>query len=137
MFPISHILSSIYHPQARPLLAAGLLLLTFVTIPPAPCELDMDPSLSAVLNYAHQHQLQYGSDVVYTYGPWGFLIFFLFFPHAEGARMAEDVGLCFTAAAGLCLVASRVQPLGRWLLLGGLEWGVADLDGTADLCINH
>src|SRR6266566_6554345 len=76
--------------NARPLLAAGLLLLTFVTIPPAPCELDMDPSLSAVLNYAHQHQLQYGSDVVYTYGPWGFLIFFLFFPHAEGARMAVE-----------------------------------------------
>ena len=136
MFPISHILSSIYHPQARPLLAAALLLLTFVTIPPAPCELDMDPSLSAVLNYAHQHQLQYGSDVVYTYGPWGFLIFFLFFPHAESARMAVDVGLCFTVAAGLCLVAWRLRPLWRWLLLGVFTWVAANIDARADLVIN-
>ncbi len=136
MFSISHILSSVYHPQARPLLAAALLLLTFVTIPPAPCELDMDPSLSAVLNYAHQHQLQYGSDVVYTYGPWGFLIFFLFFPHAESARMAVDVGLCFAVAAGLCLVAWRLRPLWRWLLLGVFTWVVANIDARADLVIN-
>src|SRR6266567_1089426 len=122
--------------NARPLLAAGLLLLTFVTIPPAPCEPDVDPSLSAVLNYAHQHQLQYGSDVVYTYGPWGFLIFFLFFPHAEGARMAVDVGLCFTVAAGLCLVAWRLRPLWRWLLLGVFTWVAANIDARADVVIN-
>jgi len=122
--------------NARPLLAAGLLLLTFVTMPPAPCELDMDPSLSAVLNYAHQHQLQYGSDVVYTYGPWGFLIFFLFFPHAASARTAVAVGHCFTVAAGLCLVAWRLRPLWRWLLLGVFTWVAANIDARADLVIN-
>lgn len=73
---------------ALPLLAAVLVMLTFVTFPPAPVDLkvDADTSLSAVLNYAQQHGLQFGTDLVSTYGPLGYLIFFYF------SRMAPESG---------------------------------------------
>ena len=118
-----------------PLLAAALVMLTFVTIPPAPMDLkvDADTSLSAVLNYAQQQGLQFGTDLVCTYGPLGYLIFFYFSPNAAGIRMMVDVAFCFTVAAGLCLVAWRLRPLWRCLLLGAFMFVTANLQQRTDL----
>jgi hypothetical protein len=120
-----------------PLLAAALVMLTFVTIPPAPMDLkvDADTSLSAVLNYAQQQGLQFGTDLVCTYGPLGYLIFFYFSPNAAGIRMMVDVVFCFTVAAGLCLVAWRLRPVGRCLLLGAFMFVTANLQPRTDLVI--
>jgi hypothetical protein len=123
---------------ALPLLAAVLVMLTFVTIPPAPVDLnvDADTSLSGVLNYAQQHGLQFGPELVSTYGPLGYLIFFYFSPHAAGMRMMVDVTFCLTVAAGLCLVAWRLRPVWRCLLLGVFMFVAPNLHPRTDLVID-
>jgi hypothetical protein len=122
-------------------LAAGLLMLVFVTFPPAPPPTELeayeaDPSLSAILNYAHEHGLQFGTEFVYTYGPLGYLIFPYFYPQSQVLRMAVDVGLCFAVAVGVCLVAWRLGKAWRWLLLAGFAWTAANLELRADLVLN-
>ncbi len=123
---------------ALPLLAAVLVMLTFVTFPPAPVDLkvDADTSLSAVLNYAQQHGLQFGTDLVSTYGPLGYLIFFYFSPNGAGIRMAVDVAFCLTVAAGLCLVAWRLRWLRGCLLLGVFMFVAANLSPRTDLVMD-
>ena len=118
-----------------PLLAAVLVMLTFVTIPPAPVDLqvDADTSLSAVLNYAQQQGLQFGPDLVSTYGPLGYLIFFYFSPNAAGMRMGVDVAFCLTVAAGLCLVAWRLRWVRGCVLLGIFMFVAANLQFRTDL----
>jgi len=122
--------------KAAPFLAAVLLMLSFVTFPPPPPDNDVDSSLSGVLNYAHDQGLQFGPDLVLTYGPLGFLMFFYFSPHAAGLRMAADVALCLVAAIGLCLVAWRLRPLWRWPLLVLFLWTAPNVPTRADLVID-
>ena len=123
---------------AAPLLAAVLVMMTFLTIPPAALDLnvDADTSWCAVLNYAHQHGLQFGTDLVFTYGPLGYLITFYFSPNGTAARMVADVALCWTVAAGLCLVAWRLRPVWRCLLLGVFVFVVANIPLRTDLVID-
>ena len=111
-------------------------MLSFVTFPPAPPDNDVDSSLSAVLNYAHDQGIQFGPELVLTYGPLGFLMFFYFSPHAAGLRMAVDVALCLSTAIGLCLVAWRLRPLWRWPLLLLFFWIAPNVPTRADLVIN-
>jgi hypothetical protein len=123
---------------AMPLLAAVLVMLTFVIIPPAPWDLnvDADTSSSAVLNYAHQQGLQFGTDIVYLYGPLGYLTYFYFSPHAAGMRMAVDTVLCFIVAAGVCLLAWRLRFVWRCLLLGIFMFLAANVEARTDLVID-
>ena len=63
---------------ARPviLLSAGLfglLLVGYVLPPPAPLARNIDPSWQALLTEAFLRHAQIGTDLVFTYGPWGFL----------------------------------------------------------------
>ncbi len=113
-------------------------MLTFVTIPPAPVDLqvDSDTSLSAVLNYAQQQGLQFGTDLVFTYGPLGYLIFFYFSPNAAGMRMVVDVAFCLTVAAGLCLVAWRLRWVWRCFLVGVFMFVAANLHPRTDLVMD-
>lgn len=124
--------------RLAPLVTAVLLMLVFASIPPPPMRLDIDvdSSLSGVLNYAHAQGLQHGSDVTFTYGPLGFLTFFYFSPHAFGLRMAADVALSFTVAAGICLVAWRMKLIWRVLLLGVCAWVGANVWPRTDWLIN-
>ena len=100
------------------LITAFLLALTFLTVPRIPLTNGMESSWSAVLDYAHQKGLQFGTDVVYTYGPLGFLSIFYYTPAMGGLRLALDVALCFGVAAGLCLLAWRLTPGWRVLTIG-------------------
>ena len=36
-------------------------------------EVGLDPSWEAGLNFARQHRLRFGPELIFTYGPWGFL----------------------------------------------------------------
>lgn len=121
-----------------PLLLAVFVMLTFITIPPAPAEIDMnaDPSLNAVLHYAHEHHWQFGRDIVYTYGPLGYLMFFYFWPHGVWLRMLVDLALGYTVAAGLCLVAWRLRPWWRWALLAVFLFGAANLEPRTDFVLD-
>jgi hypothetical protein len=130
--------SALRRSVALPLLAAALLMLTFVTLPPAPVDLkvDADTSLSAVLNYGQQQGLQFGTDLVSTYGPLGYLIFFYYHPNCAVFRMAVDVALCFTVAAGLCLVAWHLGWVRGGLLLGIFAFVSANLQPRTDLVLD-
>ena len=116
----------------------ALLMLSFITIPPAPrySEYDADSSLSAILSYAHQNGLQYGTDVLFTYGPLGFLCFWLFSPYLAGLRMVIDVVLGLAVALGLCRVAWRLPPVWRCLLVGLFFWMGGNAWPRTDLVIN-
>jgi len=121
--------------KVTPILAAVLLMLSFLTFPSAPPDNSVDSSLGRVLSYAHQHDLQFGPELVFTYGPLGFLMFFYFSPDSAGLHMATDVALCLLTAVGLCLLAWRLRPLWRWSLLLMFAWIASNVSTRADLLI--
>jgi len=96
-----------------------VLLLTVITvsIPATAVDTSADASWRAVLDYAHQYNLQFGTDLVFTYGPLGFLTTPSFSPHLVGLRMTTNVALSFVVCLGVSLVAWRLTLLWRCLLL--------------------
>jgi lysophospholipase L1-like esterase len=123
--------------RAVPVLAvAALLTVSFLIFPAAPPDNEVDSSLASVLNYAHQQGLQFGPELVFTYGPLGFLMFLYYSAHAAGLRLAVQVAVCLSTAVGLCLVAWRLRPLWRWGLLA-LFFGIApNVPTRPDLVLN-
>ena len=119
--------------KAAPFLAAVLLAVSFLSFYPAPPDNDVDSSLSGVLSYAHQHAIQFGPEFVFTYGPLGYLMLFYYSPHAASLRIVVDVALCLVTATGLCLMAWRLRPLARWLLLILFFWIAPNVSMRADL----
>ena len=119
---------------------AGVLLLTLtcLSLPQGgpPLGDDVDSSLGAVLHYAQEHHLQYGTDLVFTYGPLGFLTFFYYFPHAFALQVTAHFIVAFIAATGVCLVASRLQFIWRWLLVLTFLWVSSNAWPRDDLIIN-
>jgi hypothetical protein len=99
----------------RAILALAALLLALATIPSprVPTEADQeataDASWCAVLEYAHQHGLQFGTDIVFTYGPLGFLATPYIFSTSASPRLAVDLALAFVTALSLCLIARRLR----------------------------
>src|SRR5882672_11146432 len=121
--------------RAAPFLTAFVVALTYVTIPRQPFLVDDALSEKSVLSYAHEQGMQFGTDIVFTYGPLGFLTSRHFFPHAAGLRMAVDVLLSFAVSAGVCLVAWRLKLFWRFLLVSVFVFLAANLDPRADLLI--
>ncbi len=120
---------------------AGLLALAWMTFPPLPRgdELgayEADPSLSLILGCARERGLQFGSDLVYTYGPLGFLVFPHFGAAGAGLRLVLDAGLSGLAALGLCLVAARAGAWRGWLLVLIFAWAAAQAEIRTDLVLN-
>ncbi|MBS1856365.1 MAG: hypothetical protein JST11_13445 [Acidobacteria bacterium] len=64
--------------SANPLsLTACLLLwylLTYVLLPVLPIRTGLDESWRAFLTWAFEHHRQFGTEVIFSYGPWGFLL---------------------------------------------------------------
>jgi hypothetical protein len=118
-----------------PIVTALLLLPAFITIPRQPFVLDDALSEKAALNYANEHKLQFGSELVFTYGPLGFLTSRYYFDHAANLRMATDILLGFAIAAGVCLVAWQLETVWRCLLLGVFLFVSANIDPRADLLL--
>src|SRR5580765_32288 len=86
--------SSAWKKPAAIVLVSVVLSLTYLTFPRQPYLLDDSLSEKAVLNYAHEKGLQFGKDIVFSYGPLGFLTSRYFFPHAAGVRFLTDLFLC-------------------------------------------
>src|SRR5271155_1126224 len=121
-----------------PLLAAIPLMLTFITIPIAPVELDTDADTSfiMVLDYGLWHGLHAGTDLVHSYGPLGHLIFYYFAPHTAWIRLATDLALSYTVAAGLCLVASQLRRLAAGFFVGMFIFITPNVYPRGDLAID-
>jgi hypothetical protein len=136
MSEISSTRSTAWLIRARnPLLTALLLALILVTIPRLPLGTDDDSSWSAVLDYAHQHGLQFGPDIIFTYGPLGFLISPYWLASAPWLRVATDIGLAFGVAAGLCLAVWPTGLLWRCLTLSVFTLLAANADPRSELLV--
>src|SRR2546425_10411134 len=121
--------------RAAPFLTAFFVALTYITIPRQPFLIDDALSEKSVLSYAHEHGMQFGTDIVFTYGPLGFLTSRHFFPQTASLRMVVDVLLSFGVSLGICLVAWRLKLFWRCLLLSVFVFLTANLDPRADLLI--
>lgn len=100
--------------KAALILPASLTLLLWPVLmifPNAP-ETRLDASWQETLVYAHQQSWQFGRDVIFTWGPWGFLqsIFHLG-DSGAGLRLAWELAGKLLLAAGL---VALVHPLPRW-----------------------
>lgn len=90
----------------------------------------LDPSWSGVLVYVHEKGMQFGSDIVFTYGPLGFLSISSFLPQVAGARIVFEILVGVWIATGLCLLAWRIALPWRLMMLAyfvfvslPLHWG--------------
>ena len=90
----------------------------------------LDPSWSGVLVHAHEKGMQFGSDIVFTYGPLGFLSIASFLPQVAGARIIFEILVGLWIASGLCFLAWRIAVPWRLAMLGyflfvsmPLHWG--------------
>ncbi len=122
---------------AAPLLVALFVCLTFLTIPRYTLIPDVESAWSAVLGYAHQKGLQFGTDIVFPYGPLGYLLVPHFLPQTDAFRLIFDFFLCFGVSAGVCLVAWRFAPGWRLLTIAVFVLVVANKPyGAQDLVLD-
>ena len=77
----------------------------------------LDRSWQAVLVYARKTGMQFGRDIVSTYGPLGYLSIECFWPYAPVARLIFEFIFGVAIAAGLCLLAWRIAWPWRLVLL--------------------
>lgn len=100
------------------------------TLPPP---LELDPSWHVALEYAAVHHLQFGTQIVFTFGPLGFLAARTSLGHLLGARIA----FAFFWSALVALAAtSLAKRLSGWVRYAFLAWLMiftlsAGLDQTA------
>jgi hypothetical protein len=121
------------------LVAALLLALVSLASPRVPAETEADTiadaSWSAVLGFAHEHSLQFGTDIVFTYGPLGFLATPFLSGGAIGLRLAADVLLGLAMATGLALLAWRMPWVWRALFLATGFFLLANISPRNDLLL--
>ena len=109
--------------------------LVFLVIPREVVGLNADSSWCTVLSYAQQKGWQFGTEIVFTYGPAGFLVTPWSTGHPFVVRLLSDITLTLLVAAGLCLAAWRVRLLCRLLLLGTLILLAPNIHLSADLLL--
>jgi hypothetical protein len=117
-----------------PAALAFLIALTCLRIPQNSLTTGLDDSWGGVLVYAHEHGLQFGTDIVFTYGPLGIFSIPAFSPDVAVARMIFEVLQAGMVAAGACLLAWRMTPGRRAAFLAvfvlmsvPVHWGGDDL----------
>lgn len=91
-----------YSLRALAVLTATALWLGNLFFPGIP-SVALDPSWQLVLNHAAGTDWVFGRDLVYTYGPWGWLTTLYYFSDTFAARLTWE--LLFKAVAALLLVA--------------------------------
>src|SRR5208282_2552900 len=98
-----------------------------------PPPLELDPSWHAALEYAAAHHMQFGTQIVFTFGPLGFLSTRTSLGHLLGARIA----FAFFWSALVALTATALaKRLAGWVRYAFLAWLVvftlsSGLDQTA------
>jgi hypothetical protein len=118
------------------IVAALLVGLICVALPTAPPYLNVEASWCAVLQWAHEHGLQFGKDIVFSYGPLGFLLAPYCLAAPSNSLVLINTLLSFQIASGLCLVARRLAPLWRYGLAGFFVLLTANAELKADLLLD-
>jgi hypothetical protein len=102
-------------PVCFTLVFVSAFFLSGTTRPP----LELDPSWHVALEYATEHHLQFGTQIVFTFGPLGFLSTRTSLGHLLGARLA----FAFFWAALVALAATTLaKRLRGWVRYAFLAW---------------
>ena len=109
---------------------------TILTVPQTTWKTGEDSSWGAVLTYAREKNLQFGTDVAFTYGPLGFLALPYFSPDNVWWSSIVNAALCGCVAAAVCLLAFRLNALWRCLVLGTFIFVVANAHAGVDLLLD-
>ena len=118
VFPlaVTRSISRICRWRALLLAALAILLALLLFQFPSPAKAGLDPSWGMVLVYAHRHGLQFGRDVAFTYGPYGFLISRFYYDGVPLVKILwESVGKLALAAT---LVAMAASTFNSWFRFG-------------------
>ena len=93
----------------------------------------LDPSWTLVQTHGFKHAWQFGADIVFTYGPWGFLATTLYDPATYLLLMAFWTVLALALAAGILWSVDWNHPIASVLLVSmfwiGLRSGLMGRDG--------
>lgn len=79
----------------------------------------LDPSWQATLVDSFVHGRQFGKDIQFTYGPWGFVSLHFFVPGALGAKIAWETIGRLAMSVTLALLSLSLPGVRRWLFLAG------------------
>jgi hypothetical protein len=109
--------------------------LVIVSIPDFPYIIDDALSEKAVLDYAHKHGWRFGTDIVFTYGPCGFLASRYFFPDVSALRFVVDIALAFCVSGGVVALAWATRKLWRILLLTTFLFLTSNINPRYDLLL--
>jgi hypothetical protein len=112
---------------ASPLFTAATVLLFVLLIPtwdPRPPTGGLDPSWTQVISWAYLSGKHFGHDVVYTFGPLGFLITKLYAPSTFPLVLGFTLMFGGTLGVATAAVLSRRPGPERILLLGAVIWGL-------------
>lgn len=95
--------------------------------------LALDPSWNAVIEYATTHHWQFGTQIVFTYGPLGFLAAPTSLGNLVGVRIAFAIFWGMVVALTATAVAKRLPHWTRYAFIGWLVWFTLSegLDPTA------
>jgi hypothetical protein len=89
-----------------------------------------------VLGFAWKNGLQFGKDIVFTFGPLGFLTTTFYTPQAVVLRMLTQLALALIVALGLCVVAERLRKPLRIAVIAFFVFVSCNSDPGTDLLIN-
>ncbi len=78
---------------------------------------DLDPSWRMAFGYFYEHGLQFGRDVVFNYGPLGFLMGKTYSGLQWWPLIAGQLVLAIVSASVVVFQASRLSGRGRWMFL--------------------
>ena len=92
-----------------PLVIVALTLLT-LRLPQEVRQGVVGDSWNAALVYAHVHGFQFGDNVVFPYGPLGYLTINHFVPETATQRLLLGLFMTALTVTGLCLLAWRMKP---------------------------
>jgi hypothetical protein len=104
-------------PACFTLVFVSAFFLSGTTQPP----LELDPSWHAALEYATAHHLQFGTQIVFTFGPLGFLSTRTSLGHLLGARIAFAFFWSVLVALAATALAKRLP---GWVRYAFLTWFV-------------
>ena len=123
-------------PWSRLLFALACGFFTILLAPIPTLENEADLSLCTVLDHAREHNLQFGRDIITTYGPLGFLIFPCYSGRIGPTRVPVDAMMGFIVALGLCCVGWRLRWPTRALLLVAFGWVAANIHWRVDFLLD-
>ncbi len=126
------------HRAARiilPLLAFTGIFLRVLRFPTVARDSSLDFSWGAALSYFASSGLEYGKDIIYTYGPLGYMLKGSFTDHAWATQIAGNVILSAFVAAVYVRTAFILRKPGLLVVAVPIAYGLGDTVVAATPCL--